>query len=303
MLSIHPDLATQEAPRATIEQALKSAIGRTFGLALFGFVGLLWVSVASWSVSDPSLTHATSGETRNLLGAFGAIVSDLLLQAVGFATLVVLVVPMFWALELTFRERVQRLKSKLILYPLSVLVLAGGLSALPVAGRWPLHHGYGGMLGDGIYAAAASLLAAMSGESGGALAGLALFAAGFAILSRAVGISLDDLASFRSRIAGTDAAHAVSPPSLPPIQGMVPPREDLARGVGLAIGVARHTAHRGHSILKTGARGLQDGLMHGFAGAQDRWSRAAQGLAAHAERAAHAAQTHPHAAGPRPAAG
>ena len=39
-----------------------------------------WLSLLTWSAADPSLTHATSGTTRNLLGPFGAILSDLLLQ-------------------------------------------------------------------------------------------------------------------------------------------------------------------------------------------------------------------------------
>ena len=49
------------------------------GLLVFcGAAG--WLSLLSWSLSDPSLTHATGGPIRNWLGGPGAILSDLLLQ-------------------------------------------------------------------------------------------------------------------------------------------------------------------------------------------------------------------------------
>ena len=46
-----------------------------------------WLSPATWSAQDPSLTHATSSAARNWLGQPGAIVSDLLLQTLGFAAI------------------------------------------------------------------------------------------------------------------------------------------------------------------------------------------------------------------------
>ena len=41
----------------------------------------------SWSARDPSFNHATDGKIRNLLGAPGGIVADLLMQIVGVATI------------------------------------------------------------------------------------------------------------------------------------------------------------------------------------------------------------------------
>ena len=53
-----------------------SAFSRFAGGLLLAIIAVLWLSVMTWSVSDPSLTHATSGVTRNWLGPLGAIVSD-----------------------------------------------------------------------------------------------------------------------------------------------------------------------------------------------------------------------------------
>jgi len=42
--------------------------------------GVLAVALATWSVKDPSINHATEGPVRNLLGLPGAIVADLVMQ-------------------------------------------------------------------------------------------------------------------------------------------------------------------------------------------------------------------------------
>ena len=41
------------------------------------------LALATWSVQDPSLSHATDAPVRNLLGHPGAIVADLLMQLLG----------------------------------------------------------------------------------------------------------------------------------------------------------------------------------------------------------------------------
>ena len=46
---------------------------------------LLAAALATWSVQDPSLSHATNAPVRNLLGVPGAIVADLLMQLFGIA--------------------------------------------------------------------------------------------------------------------------------------------------------------------------------------------------------------------------
>ena len=120
---------------------------------LLGFLVLvacaaLSASLLTWSAADPSLTRATSGAARNLLGPPGAILSDMLIQMLGLAGVFVLLPPLFWALRLLTSEQPPGLRGKLVLAPLAVLFLAGALSSLPSASSWPLHHGYGGVLGD-----------------------------------------------------------------------------------------------------------------------------------------------------------
>ena len=124
----------------------------------------LSASLLTWSAADPSLTRATSGAARNLLGPPGAILSDMLIQMLGLAGVFVLLPPLFWALQLLTCEQPPGLRGKLVLAPLAVLFLAGALSALPSAASWPLHHGYGGVLGDLGLGLLASLLAHVNAD-------------------------------------------------------------------------------------------------------------------------------------------
>ena len=163
------------------------------GLALIALSAIGWISIITWSNIDPSLTHTTSEPTRNLLGPFGAIVSDLLLQTLGVGALFVLGGPLAWGLELASARRVPMLARKLVVFPIAILVLAGGLSGMPTLPSWPLHHGFGGLLGDLIFNMVYSLLVIVSADRAGLLAGLMLLSSGLAVLVHGLGCSIGDL--------------------------------------------------------------------------------------------------------------
>ena len=61
-----------------------------FGLLLLtcGLVGA--IALATWSVQDPSLSHAANGNIHNLLGHSGAVIADLAMQLLGIASVVLL---------------------------------------------------------------------------------------------------------------------------------------------------------------------------------------------------------------------
>ena len=82
---------------------------------------------------------------RNWLGSPGAIASDLLLQTLGFAAVFVLLPPVIWGLELMLVRRVPDFRSKICLFPLAIVLLAGGLLGAAGAGAladasWPRRH-------------------------------------------------------------------------------------------------------------------------------------------------------------------
>ncbi len=178
----------------SVRDRLQGGLWKVLGFLMLAACAALSVSLLSWSAADPSLTRATSGGARNLLGPPGAILSDMLMQMLGLAGVFVLLPPLFWALRLLTAEQPPGLRGKLILAPLAVLFLAGALSALPSAATWPLHHhGYGGVLGDLGLGLLASLLAHVNPDRSAAAAGLFYFAAGLTMLMSSLGLSRHEL--------------------------------------------------------------------------------------------------------------
>lgn len=173
----------------SLEDRLVGFCSRIGGAVLMLAVVALWASLVSWSSADPSLTHATSGTPRNLLGPIGAALSDLMLQTFGFAAGIALVAPMFWSIEMMASERLNDGRLKSGFYPLSIIGACGALSAFPVLPGWPLHHGLGGILGDAMFGLASSLFAMINSERAGLAASIVLVA--FALTSIAKSIGLD----------------------------------------------------------------------------------------------------------------
>ena len=196
-------------PRRLLPQSLEDRLlgwlGRFGGAMLLVSTSAIWISLVSWSVFDPSLTHATTTQPRNFAGPVGAILSDLLFQTLGFAAALALIAPLVWSIELVRSERVVAGRSKLGFYPLSVLALAGAISALPVFDGWPLRHGYGGLLGDGLFHLTAKAFGIINAERAPLAAGLVLMAAAVQMSGKAIGFEAEAVIRtlLRSLAAGT----------------------------------------------------------------------------------------------------
>jgi S-DNA-T family DNA segregation ATPase FtsK/SpoIIIE len=166
---------------------LRRRVAEGVGVVLLGGSIALAVALASWSVADPSLNHATGAPVRNLLGAPGAVVADLLIQILGLGAIALLLPPAFWSLRLIRRGRVARLQLRIALWVLSIGAAAATASALPPTTRWPLPTGLGGVTGDALLGAAKTLLG-LGSTTGGPLAGLGFAAVTILALSAACGV-------------------------------------------------------------------------------------------------------------------
>ena len=153
-----------------LEERLRGGISRIVGMALAVLTAAGWLSLMTWSAQDPSLTHAAGGTTRNWMGPFGAIISDLLLQSIGLAAIFGMVVVSFWSAELILRRRLLELRIRLIIAPVALLVLAGALASISVPASWPLHQGLGGAFGALVFKLVSSVFAQVNpGRAGLAL--------------------------------------------------------------------------------------------------------------------------------------
>jgi S-DNA-T family DNA segregation ATPase FtsK/SpoIIIE len=172
-----------------LEERLRGGISRIVGLALAVLTAAGWLSLMTWSAQDPSLTHAAGGTTRNWMGPFGAIISDLLLQSIGLAAIFGMVVVSFWSAELILRRRLLELRIRLIIAPVALLVLAGALASISAPASWPLHQGLGGAFGALVFKLVSSIFAQVNPGRAGLAAGLVMFAAGMCALSAALGLT------------------------------------------------------------------------------------------------------------------
>jgi len=151
-----------------------------FGVALMAAAACLAAALATWSVDDPSLNHATDAPVRNILGAPGAIMADLAMQLFGLGAVVLITPLAVWGWSLLRAREVRRLQLRLALWIAGSGAATAVASALPPTARWPLPTGLGGVTGDALLGAAKTVLGA-SGGPASALVGFAF--AGVAILS------------------------------------------------------------------------------------------------------------------------
>src|SRR5277367_2310275 len=135
---------------ASVREFPKRRVAEITGLVALAGVASLTLALLTWSVSDPSLNHATNGRVHNLLGAPGAIAADLVMQFIGLASAALLTPPAFWGWRLLTQRRLERPRLKFGLYLIGVIAAAGLASLLPAPGSWPLPTGLGGVVGDAV---------------------------------------------------------------------------------------------------------------------------------------------------------
>ncbi|HXG78459.1 MAG TPA: DNA translocase FtsK 4TM domain-containing protein, partial [Methyloceanibacter sp.] len=176
-----------------VESGLKRLMLGSYGLMVVTVACAAWASLATWSVHDPSLNNATHAAPRNLLGGWGAVVADLAMQSLGLAAIVLFLPLAAWGWHLFFRTTPNRRRMRLLAWPVSVLLLAAALSALPQPKSWPLPNGLGGILGDFLMAGAHIIGPFLPQPAVSFVAGLAFLVIGTMLLLFACGTSTSRL--------------------------------------------------------------------------------------------------------------
>jgi len=165
------DLLDTESP---IKRFLRRNLVGAAGLGIIALAAMLAASLATWSVGDPSLNHATDGPVRNALGTPGAIFSDILMQTIGLATAVFLVPLVLWGWRLLAGHALGIGRKRLLYWLVGSSLAAGALAALPVPESWPLPTGLGGFFGDMVHSFPALITDNMTGGAATIVGGLGL---------------------------------------------------------------------------------------------------------------------------------
>jgi len=145
---------------------LRRRLSELAGLALLTVALLGAIALATWSVQDPSLSHATQKPIFNLLGLPGAIFSDLAMQLLGLASILLLLPESLLGWRLLAHKPLSE-KWRSLVWIAATLLAAAFAATLPRSGAWPLPTGLGGVLGD-------ALLRVPAWFNGGPLSGFVL---------------------------------------------------------------------------------------------------------------------------------
>src|SRR6266511_4294590 len=177
-------------PLGTIDY-LKKRAAELSGLVLFSAGLALFLALASFDPSDPSLNHATAAEPANLFGWPGACVADLLLHGFGGAALVPVLGLFGWAWRAIGKRSMRGLLPQSLALCLAMILLGLALATVPAVPGWPIAAGLGGAIGSVLSAriAAATLHLPLPGHvSIAVLAGIA----GIGALGLGMGVSIAD---------------------------------------------------------------------------------------------------------------
>src|ERR1700688_4636404 len=119
---------------------LRRRLSELAGLALITLALLAAIALATWSVQDPSLSHATQTPIRNLLGFPGAIFSDLAMQLLGLAAMLLLLPEAMLRSRLVSHKPLGA-KWRGLVWIAATILAADFASTLPRIGSWPLPTG------------------------------------------------------------------------------------------------------------------------------------------------------------------
>ncbi|MES2197404.1 MAG: DNA translocase FtsK [Pseudomonadota bacterium] len=140
---------------ASIREALARRLRELAGLALIAVSGVAAAALMTWSVQDPSLSHATSRPIRNILGYPGAIGADLLMQIIGLGAIMLVLPIAVWGWRMLTHRTFDREALRIACWILCTVISAGFASCWAHGGAWPLPTGLGGVVGDALVRAPA----------------------------------------------------------------------------------------------------------------------------------------------------
>jgi S-DNA-T family DNA segregation ATPase FtsK/SpoIIIE len=120
------------------------------GISLIALACVATAALTTWSVQDPSFSHATSRAIRNVVGYPGAIGADLLMQILGLGAIMVILPVAAWGWRMVNHRAFDREALRFGCWVLCTVIAAGFASCWPRSAAWPLPTGLGGVVGDAL---------------------------------------------------------------------------------------------------------------------------------------------------------
>ena len=175
--------------------AFKRRLREASGVALLSLAMIALLALLTWSVQDPSLSHATDRPVHNLLGRPGAIAADLMMQLLGLGALALILPILVWGYRLLGHRPLNRERLRVTLWLASAVLSAAFASCLPRTAHWPLPTGLGGVIGDAVLRLPAPLLGASLQTSHRLVAAIVFGVAMLLGFAAAIGLVWNDAGS------------------------------------------------------------------------------------------------------------
>jgi len=131
-----------------VPELLRRPMRMLAGALVACLLALAVAALATWNVSDPSLSYATGKAPTNILGYPGAVFADLMMQFLGLTAIVSLLPLVMWSLYFVRNWSIDRIPQRLLAWFCGSLLAAGFFACMPSPGGWPLPTGLGGVFGD-----------------------------------------------------------------------------------------------------------------------------------------------------------
>ena len=146
-----------------LRAAVRRRLAECGGVGLMTIAAMMIVALATWSVQDPSLSHATNAPVRNLLGVPGAISADLMMQLLGLASMYLVLPVIVWGVRLIAHRQSGRHWRRMLFWMAGLLFATVFASCLPRTATWPLPTGLGGVVGDALLRLPAMIFGPLTG--------------------------------------------------------------------------------------------------------------------------------------------
>lgn len=127
---------------------LRRPLRVALGVCVLGALALAVAALATWNVSDPSLSYANGNPPANVLGFGGAVFADVMMQFFGLAGVVALLPMVLWGLYLLRARPIDRVIARLSAWFGGSILAASVFACAPAPHQWPLPTGLGGVFGD-----------------------------------------------------------------------------------------------------------------------------------------------------------
>ena len=132
---------------------LKNRAIELVGLSLVFIVVLLAVSFFSYSPHDLTLIYEADAvsKTGNLLGVYGGVVADFLLQSLGLTSFLVLITILSWGISLIVKKEIKKIKLKIFYLFLYILLTCVLIYTTYNNSFWLIDNGNSGFVGHILY--------------------------------------------------------------------------------------------------------------------------------------------------------